>query len=133
MIQIKEAITKSELTDYIKFPFTLYKGNQYWVPPIIADELETFDKSKNPAFENAEAYFYLAYRNNKIVGRIAAIINWEEVNNQQKKKVRFGWFDVIDDVEVTKALLEKVYELGRKNNLEYVEGPMGFSNLDKSC
>jgi GNAT superfamily N-acetyltransferase len=131
MIQIKEAVTKSELTDYIKFPFSLYKDNKYWVPPIIADELETFDNTKNPAFENAEAYFYLAYRKNKIVGRIAAIINWDEVNNQQKRKVRFGWFDVIDDIEVTKALLEKVYELGQKNNLEYVEGPMGFSNLDK--
>ncbi|MDI5899297.1 GTP cyclohydrolase [Flavobacterium yafengii] len=131
MITIKEAKTKSELTDYIKFPFSLYKNNKYWVPPIIADELETFDKTKNPAFENAEAYFYIAYKNNEIVGRIAAIINWSEVNDQQKKKVRFGWFDVIDDIEVTKVLLEKVYELGRKNNLEHVEGPMGFSNLDK--
>jgi hypothetical protein len=131
MITIKEAITKSELTDYIKFPFSLYKDNEYWVPPIIADELESFDKKKNPAFKNAEAYFYLAYRNNEIVGRISAIVNWGEVNDQQKKKVRFGWFDVIDDIEVTKALLEKVYELGRKNGLEYVEGPMGFSNLDK--
>ncbi|MES2805232.1 MAG: GTP cyclohydrolase [Bacteroidota bacterium] len=131
MITIKEAKTKSELTDYIKFPFSLYKNNKYWVPPIIADELETFDKTKNPAFENAEAYFYIAYQNNEIVGRIAAIINWSEVNDQQKKKVRFGWFDVIDDIEVTKALLEKVYELGRKNNLDHVEGPMGFSNLDK--
>jgi GNAT superfamily N-acetyltransferase len=73
----------------------------------------------------------LAYRDNKIVGRIAAIINWNEVNDQKKKKVRFGWWDVIDDVEVTKALLEKVYDLGRTHNLEYVEGPMGFSNLDK--
>ncbi|MFV8270211.1 GTP cyclohydrolase [Flavobacterium sp. GT2N3] len=131
MITIKEAKTKKELTDFIKFPFSLYKNNKYWVPPIIADELETFDKTKNPAFENAEAYFYIAYKNNEIVGRIAAIINWSEVNNQHKKKVRFGWFDVIDDIEVTKALLEKVYELGRKNNLEHVEGPMGFSNLDK--
>lgn len=131
MITIKEAKTKSELTDYIKFPFSLYKGNKYWVPPIIADELETFDKTKNPAFEDAEAYFYLAYKNNKIVGRITVIINWKEVNDQRKKKVRFGWFDVIDDIEVTKALLEKVYELGQKNNLEFVEGPMGFSNLDK--
>ncbi len=131
MISIKEAVSKKELTDYIKFPFSLYKENKFWVPPIIADELETFDKTKNPAFENAEAYFYLAYRDTKIVGRIAAIINWNEVNSQQKKKVRFGWFDVIDDLEVTKVLLEKVYELGRKNNLEYVEGPMGFSNLDK--
>jgi hypothetical protein len=131
MITIQEAKTKKELTEFIKFPFSLYKDNKYWVPPIIADELETFDKTKNPAFENAEATFYVALRNNKIVGRLAAIINWDEVNGQQKKKVRFGWFDVIDDIEVTKALLEKVYELGRKNKLEYVEGPMGFSNLDK--
>ena len=131
MISIKEAISKSELTNFVKFPFSLYKGNKYWVPPIIADELETFNKTKNPAFENAEAYFYLAYQNNEIVGRIVAIINWNEVKNQQKSKVRFGWFDAIDDIEVTKALLEKVYELGKKNNLEYVEGPMGFSNLDK--
>jgi hypothetical protein len=109
----------------------LYKANKYWVPPIIADELETFDKTKNPAFENAEAQFFLAYKNNKIVGRIAVIINWDEVNNQKKSKVRFGWFDVIDELEVTKSLLEKVYEIGKKNNLEYVEGPMGFSNLDK--
>lgn len=131
MITIQEAKTKKELTEFIKFPFSLYKDNKYWVPPIITDELETFDKTKNPAFENAEATFYVALRNNKIVGRLAAIINWDEVNGQQKKKVRFGWFDVIDDIEVTKALLEKVYELGRKNKLEYVEGPMGFSNLDK--
>jgi len=131
MITIKEAITKKEMTEFVKFPFSLYKDNKYWVPPIIADELESFDKTKNPVFENAEAYFYLAYKNNEIVGRISAIINWGEVNDQQKKKVRFGWFDVIDDIEVTKALLEKVYELGRKNNLEHVEGPMGFSNLDK--
>jgi GNAT superfamily N-acetyltransferase len=131
MITIKEAKTKKELTDYVKFPFSLYKDNAYWVPPIIADELESFDKAKNPAFENAEAYFYLAYKNDEIVGRITAIINWSEVNNQHKRKVRFGWFDAIDDIEVTKALLEKVYELGRQNNLEHVEGPMGFSNLDK--
>lgn len=131
MITIKEAITKKEMTEFVKFPFTLYKDNKFWVPPIIADELESFDKTKNPAFESAEAYFYLAYNNKEIVGRIAAIINWGEVNNQHKKKVRFGWFDVINDIEVTKALLEKVYELGRKNNLEHIEGPMGFSNLDK--
>ncbi|MBX9887700.1 MAG: GTP cyclohydrolase [Flavobacteriaceae bacterium] len=131
MITIKEAKTKKELTEYIKFPFSLYKNNEFWVPPIIADELESFDKTKNPAFENAEAYFYIAYKNNEIAGRITTIVNWSEVNDQQKRKVRFGWFDVINDIEVTKALLEKVYELGRKNNLEYVEGPMGFSNLDK--
>ena len=131
MITIVEANSKKLMKDFVKFPFELYKNHPYWVPPLIADELETFDKAKNPAFQTAEATFYLAYQNNKIVGRIAAIINWNEVKDQQKLKVRFGWWETIDDVEVTKALLEKVYELGRKNKLEYVEGPMGFSNLDK--
>ncbi len=131
MITIKEAITKKEMTDFVKFSFTLYKDNPYWVPPIISEELESFDRTKNPAFQSAEATFYLAYKDGEIVGKVAAIINWDEVNNQKKKKVRFGWFDVIDDIEVTKALLEKVYELGRKNGLEYAEGPIGFSNLDK--
>ncbi|MEZ0004945.1 hypothetical protein ABH942_000288 [Flavobacterium sp. 28YEA47A] len=131
MISIKEANTKALLLDYIKFPFSLYKGSQYWVPPIISDELETFDKDKNPAFTSADAKFYLAYKDNTIVGRVAAIINWNEVNDHGKKKVRFGWFDVIDDIEVTKALLAKVHEFGREHQLEYVEGPVGFSNLDK--
>lgn len=131
MITIKEAKTKSELRDFVKFSFELYKNNPYWIPPLINDELEGFDKKKNPAFENADAHFFLAYRDNKIVGKIAAIINWGEVNDQDKKKVRFGWLDMIDDIEVTKALLEKVYEYGRQNNLEYAEGPIGFSNLDK--
>jgi GNAT superfamily N-acetyltransferase len=131
MIVIKQATTPKEIKAFVCFPFSLYKNNPYWVPPLISDEIASFDKTKNPAFENAEAYFYLAFKDDKAVGRIAAIINWEEVNNQQKKKVRFGWWDVIDDIEVTKALLGKVYELGEKNNLEYAEGPMGFSNLDK--
>jgi GNAT superfamily N-acetyltransferase len=131
MITIIEATNKTLLKEYIKFPFSLYKNHPYWVPPLIQDDLETFDKTKNPAFHSAEAYFYIAYKDNKIVGRIAAIINWDEVNDQQKKKVRFGWWDVIDDVEVTKALLNKVEELGRKHKMDHMEGPMGFSNLDK--
>jgi GNAT superfamily N-acetyltransferase len=131
MIEIKEAKTKKEMTEFVKFPFQLYKNNPNWVPPIIKEELDSFDKNVNPAFDHAEAYFYLACIDNQVVGRIVAIINWQEVNQQSKRKVRFGWFDVIDNIEVTKALLNKVYELGKANDLEYVEGPMGFSNLDK--
>jgi GNAT superfamily N-acetyltransferase len=131
MITIVEASNPKLLKEFVKFPFSLYKNHPYWVPPLIKDELETFDTSKNPAFATAEATFYLAYKEGRVVGRIAAIINWNEVNDQDKKKVRFGWWDVIDDIEVTKALLEKVYELGKANQLQYVEGPMGFSNLDK--
>jgi ribosomal protein S18 acetylase RimI-like enzyme len=131
MIRIQEALTKKEMKEYVMFSFELYKDNPNWIPPIIADELETFDKTKNPALQTAEAHFYLAYKNNKIVGKIAAIINWEEVNLLGKRKVRFGWFDVVDDIEVTKALLNKVEELGKKHKMEHLEGPMGFSNLDK--
>ena len=131
MVTLKEAVSKSELKQFVKFPFTLYKDSPYWVPPIIADELETFDKTKNPAFKNAEASFYLAYKNNTVVGRVAAIINNLEINQQQLKKMRFGWFDFIDDTEVSEALLKKVAEIGQEHQLEYMEGPVGFSNLDK--
>lgn len=131
MITITEALTKKQMREFVKFPFSLYKGHPYWVPPLINDELETFARDKNPAFASAEAKFLLAYRDGKIVGRLAAIINWDEVRIQEKRKMRFGWWDVIDDIEVTKALLEKVAEIGRKHNLDHIEGPMGFSNLDK--
>ncbi|MDT0539568.1 GTP cyclohydrolase [Croceitalea sp. P059] len=131
MVTIKEVTSKSAFKAFVKFPFELYKDNQYWVPPIIKDELETFNKDKNPAFHSAEARFFLAYQNNQIVGRVAAIVNWIEVKEQRLKKMRFGWFDFIDDFNVSKALLEKVHEIGKAHELSYLEGPVGFSNLDK--
>ena len=132
MITVKEIHSKKDLKSFVKFPFKLYKGSAYWVPPIIKEELATLDKTKNPVFNDAEARFFLAYKNNEIVGRVAAIINWIEVNKQSQKKMRFGWFDVIDDVKVTEALLEKVHEIGKSHQLEYVEGPVGFHiNLQK--
>ena len=123
--------SKKEMKQFVKFPFSIYKNNKYWVPPIIKEELDGLDKTKNPAFENAEAQFFVALMNGKIVGRVAAIINRYEVDKQQIKKMRFGWFDVIDDLQVTKVLLDKVREIGKEKNLEYIEGPVGFSNLDK--
>jgi len=131
MITIKEALSKKEVKKFVLFSFDLFKDNPYWIPPLIAEEIETFDKAKNPALQTAECHLYLAYKDNKIVGKLAAIINWDEVNILKKRKVRFGWFDVIDDIEVTKALLEKVINLGKKHNLDHMEGPIGFSNLDK--
>ncbi|NHM07169.1 GTP cyclohydrolase [Flavobacterium sp. CYK-4] len=131
MITIEKVSSKKQLKSFVMFPFSLYENHPYWVPPLIGEEMETFDNNKNPALQTAEAHLYLAYKNGEIVGRIAAIINWNEVNLQGKKKVRFGWWDVIDEVEVTQALLEKVFELGKQHQLEHAEGPMGFSNLDK--
>ena len=131
MITLKEAVTKSELKQFVKFPFTLYKDSPYWVPPIINDELESFNKAKNPAFENADAWFFLAFRNDALVGRIVVILNKLETNDQGIKKIRFGWFDFVDDTSVSEALLEKVAEIGKAHELEFMEGPVGFSNLDK--
>tara|TARA_B100000795_G_C22748858_1_gene418503 strand:+ start:86 stop:1216 length:1131 start_codon:yes stop_codon:yes gene_type:complete len=131
MITIKEMITKKEMKQFVKFPFSIYKNNPYWVPPIIKEELEVLSKDSNPAFENAEARFFIAIRKGTIVGRIAAIINWYEVKEQKIQKMRFGWYDVIDDIEVSKVLISKVQEIGKENNLVYMEGPVGFSNLDK--
>ena len=120
------------MKQFVTFPFSLYKNNKYWVPPIIKDEVDNFDPEKNPVFENADAQFFIAIRDGKIIGRIVAIVNWFEVEKQQIKKMRFGWFDVINDIEVSKVLLEKVKEIGLKNKLEYIEGPVGFNNLDKT-
>lgn len=132
MITLKEMTTKKEMKQFVLFPFSLYKNNNYWVPPIIKDEIAVFNKDKNPVFKDASARFFVAIKNNKTVGRIAAIINHYEVEQQNIKKMRFGWWDVIDDVEVTKSLINKVKEIGIKNKLDYIEGPIGFNNLDKT-
>lgn len=137
MITIKEMKTASELKTFVKFPFSLYKNEPNWVPPLIADELDSMDPAKNPVFKNAEARYFIAYitgknGKQKPAGRICAIINHIELKQQGKPKMRFGWFDVIDDIEVTKTLLDKVTAIGRENNLEFIEGPVGFSNMEKA-
>ena len=132
MITIKQVTNKKKLRQFVTFPFKLYKNCSYWVPPLIKDEMETLDTDLNPVFKNAEASYHLAWKEGKIVGRVAVIINHIEIKEIGKKKVRFGWLDMIDDIEVTKALMQEVYEVGRAHNLEYAEGPMGFSNMEKA-
>lgn len=132
MITIKKAISKNDFNDFVMFPSKLYKNSKYWVSPIINEELEMMDKDKNPVFKNAEAEYYLAIKNNEIVGRIAGIVNWVEVKEQKKNKVRFGWYDVIDDIEVSKKLLDAVIQFGKERELSFIEGPVGFSNMDKA-
>ena len=131
MIEIVPAISQKQMRAFATFPFSLYRAHPYWVPPIINAELASWDKSKNPVFEHAEADFFLAYQDGKIVGRVACIVNRTEVNQQGISKMRFGWFDFIDDFQVSSALLNCVAEYGRKRGLAFMEGPVGFSNLDK--
>lgn len=132
MITVQEVQSIRDLKRFVLFPFALYKDCPYWVPPLIKDEVETLDKTKNPVFANAEAWYYIAYKDGKEAGRIAVIINRIEIEEQAKKKLRFGWFDVIDDIEVTKALLQKAFDKAKLRQLEYIEGPVGFSNMEKA-
>lgn len=130
-IEIKEIHTKKELKEFVKFQLNLYKGNPYFVPSLISDEVAALDTKTNPAYQSATARYFLAYKNGEIVGRIAAIINHYEVEQQKIKRLRFGYFDVIDDVEVSQALFHTVQKIGRENQLEFMEGPMGATNLEK--
>lgn len=130
-IEIKEITTMEELKLFVQFQLDLYKDNPYFVPPLISGELEALDPVNNPSFKFAKPRYFLAYKNGKIVGRIAAVINKIEVDQQNIKKMRFGYFDVINDIEVSKALISKVEEIAKENNLEFMEGPMGATNLEK--
>ncbi|MAR62465.1 MAG: GTP cyclohydrolase [Flavobacteriaceae bacterium] len=133
MIKIITVKNSKQVKDFVMFPFKLYKDCEYWVPPIINEEIEAMDTSKNPVFKNAEAEFYLAYdEQDNIVGRIAAIVNWVEIKDQKKNKLRFGWYDTIDNLDVSKKLIEKALEFGKERKLEFIEGPVGFSNMDKA-
>ena len=113
-LEIVEIKSISDYKKFVNFQFELYSNNPFWVPPIINEEIDTINPNKNPVYNNSIAKFYLAYKNGKIVGRIAAIINWLEVKKINKKKVRFGWFDFIDDLSVSKALLNTVEAFGMK-------------------
>lgn len=129
-ITIKKVSNRSELKKFIRFNYELYKNNPYSVPDLYDDMLNTFNKRKNAAFEFCEADYFLAYRDNRIVGRVAAIINHRANEKWQKKEVRFGWIDFIDDDEVSGALIETVEAWGRERGMTHIIGPLGFTDMD---
>ncbi|MBO4487941.1 MAG: N-acetyltransferase [Bacteroidaceae bacterium] len=127
---IRTVTTKKELKRFARFNYHLYKNNPYSVPDLYSDILKTFDKHRNPAFEFYEAEFFLAYQDDKIVGRVAAIINHRANKAWNKSAVRFGWIDFIDDIDVSRALLEAVEQWGIRKGMKVMEGPLGFTDLD---
>ena len=129
MVTIKQVATNKDLKKFIRFNYELYKNNQYSVPDLYEDMLNTFS-DKNAAMEFCEAAYFLAYKGNEIVGRVAAIINKKANKTWNLKTVRFGWIDFIDDEEVSKALLDKVEEWGRERGMDTIQGPLGFTDLD---
>lgn len=129
-VEIKRVSTKSELKRFIRFNYEFYKENKYSVPDLYDDMLNTFSPKRNAAFEFCEADYFLAYREGKIVGRVAAIINHRANEQWNKKTVRFGWIDFIDDVEVSRALIDTVKQWGKERGMDTLEGPLGFTDMD---
>jgi GNAT superfamily N-acetyltransferase len=129
-ITIREVQTRKDLKRFISFPFTLYKNNKYWVPPLLVDEWNTLDPKKNPAFEHCRVKYLLAEKDGRAAGRIAVIINNKSIENWGQKHCRFGWFDFIDDIGVSGALLGAVETWARENGMTAVHGPLGFTDMD---
>lgn len=131
MIEIKEIFTKRDKKKFTDFPNKLYKDNKYYVPAFFGDELNMLDPKTNPAYQYCETKLFLAYKDNKIVGRICALINHAYNEKKNLKQMRFCRFDVIDDFEVTKKLFSEVFKWAKERGLNQVIGPIGFSDLDK--
>lgn len=131
MVEIRKVTTKRELKQFIEFYYELYRGSKQAVPYLYFDEMATLRREKNPSFECCEADYFLALRDNKVVGRVAAIINRRANEQWHGRQVRFGWFDFIDDQEVSAALLGAVEEWGRQRGMTEMAGPLGFIDTDR--
>ena len=129
-IIVQKVSSRRELKKFIRFNYELYKDNPYSVPDLYDDMLNTFNPKKNAAFEFCEAEYFLAYKDGRLVGRVAAIINHRANETWKAKEVRFGWIDFIDDAEVSAALLKTVEEWGKERGMTAIVGPLGFTDMD---
>ena len=131
MVEIKEVLSKRDRKRFFKFPIELYRDNEYFVPNLIADEMDTFNPEYNPAFAYSESRLWLAERNGKVVGRIGAILNKAANEKENARQLRFTRYDFVDDYEVSEALFNAVKVWGRELGMNELRGPLGFSNLDQ--
>jgi GNAT superfamily N-acetyltransferase len=129
-LEVIRLSSRKQLKQFVKFPFHLYKHNKCWCPPLTSDEINTLRKDKNPAFAYCEAEYWLAYRDNIPVGRIAGIINRKEHERWNSMLVRFGWIDFVDDPEVSRLLIDTVAAWGRSKGMTGIHGPLGFTDMD---
>jgi len=129
-VEIRPVRNRRELRQFVNFPERLYKDNPYYVPKLVFDQMDTLDQEKGAAQEFCDSVLYMAYKDGEPVGRVAAIVNHKANEQWHHKEVRFGWYDFVDDREVSKALMDKVEEFGRKYGMESVVGPLGFTDFD---
>lgn len=131
-ISLLEVKTVQDLNKFVAFPMELYSKNSNYVPPLINDEKNIWNPKENPALAYCETKKILAFKNEKIVGRIAIIFNTHDMKELGSNKIRFGWLDFIDDFEVSKALINCIIDFAKEHEVTKIEGPMGFTNLDKA-
>ena len=131
-IVISEVKSRRDLNKFIAFPNKLFKDVPTYIPPLNRDERALLT-DKNPSLEHSDLKMFLAFRDGKVVGRVAAIINHSVNQHWNKKAVRFGWFDFVEDFDVCKSLFDKVVEYGRSKGMTEIEGPFGFTDMDKEC
>lgn len=129
-VTIKSVKDKCGLEAFIQFHYDLYRNDPYDAPNLHSDEVNTLSKDKNAAFEFCEVEYFLAYKDGCVVGRVAAIINRRANEKWQRKSVRFGWIDFVDDIEVSTALFKAVEDWGRSKGMTEVVGPLGFTDMD---
>lgn len=129
-VTIKKVSTPKELETFIQFHYDLYRGDKFDVPNLHSDEVNTLSKDRNAAFDFCEAEYFLAYKEGKVAGRVAAIINSRANEKWHRKSVRFGWIDFIDDLEVSEALLKAAEDWGRAKGMTEIIGPLGFTDMD---
>ena len=130
-VLLKEVSTRRDLREFIRFPFSLYRNHPCWVPPLIIDELHTLRREKNPSFEFCDAQYWLAFKNGRIAGRIAGLVNQRYIERWGHRYARFGWIDFVDDREVAGALLGAVERWARGKGLAGLHGPLGFTDMDR--
>ena len=130
-IEIIPVTSRKELKQFVQFFYDLYRGNDYAVPYLFSDEMSTLEHDGNPSFECCEAEYFMAIKDGKIVGRVAAIINHRANERWDRKQVRFSWFDFVDDPEVSAALLKMVEDWGRAKGMTEIAGPIGFIDTDR--
>ena len=130
MVRIEEVKGNRDLRKFVKYVNDLYQDNKFFVPDLIMDEVHTLRKDKNPAYEFSEAVFYLAYRDNDLVGRIGVMVNHRANDKWNQKSARFTHFDFIDDLEVSKKLMETAVNWAKEHGYDTIHGPLGLTDID---
>ena len=131
MVEIRKVSSKRELKQFIQFYYDLYRDSSQAVPYLFFDEMATLRRDKNPSFECCEADYFMAFKDGRMAGRVAAIINRRANERWKVSQVRFGWFDFVDDIEVSTALMEAVGQWGRERGMTEMAGPLGFIDTDR--